>query len=113
MVPAHRLGHRSGLVGDAHELPSRQILPCLELKDSHDLPLGRLMQCRLFQLAQQRQCQGRQHGESLATELRSPVLVGVLTREGALRLASAQQKLRSTTRRFITEFEAVGTCQAV
>ena len=44
--------------------------------------------------------------QSLGTELRFPIFVGALTKEGATRLASAQQKLPKKTRQFLVDFEA-------
>jgi Protein of unknown function (DUF3644) len=42
---------------------------------------------------------------SLATQLRFPIFVGTLTREGAVRMADTQQKLPKATRDFLTQFE--------
>jgi len=44
--------------------------------------------------------------QSLGSELRFPIFVGTLTREGSIRLADAQSKLPSKTRKFLAEFEA-------
>jgi len=44
--------------------------------------------------------------QSLGWELRFPIFVGALTREGSVRLVTAQQQLPTKTRRFLAEFEA-------
>jgi len=49
-------------------------------------------------------CFGASH--SLGVELRFPIFVGALTREGAVRLAKAQEQLPRKTREFLTNFES-------
>ncbi|HUD05486.1 MAG TPA: DUF3644 domain-containing protein [Candidatus Saccharimonadales bacterium] len=44
--------------------------------------------------------------QSLGSELRFPIFVGTLTREGSIRLADAQRQLPKKTRKFLTDFEA-------
>jgi hypothetical protein len=47
---------------------------------------------------------GKEH--SLGTELRFPIFVGALTRDGAARLASAQKSLPKSTKQFLVAFES-------
>jgi hypothetical protein len=44
--------------------------------------------------------------QSLGSELRFPIFVGSLTRDGAIRLADAQKQLPRRTRRFLTDFDS-------
>jgi len=44
--------------------------------------------------------------QSLGAELRFPIFIGALTRDGAARLATAQQKLPKRTRQFLVDFES-------